>query len=156
MKSKKRRWLALAKLAARRIARPIAIACFVNPLILTDDGRDDYLCAEHYYMFGNFAKDPDRFPDVCANSRSDFLRELGYGEAIDDEHLEQGHQRARKRCRRLSGHRQRRRSDCRKIASTKQTASDVWTRMLQREDVLVPRRRFATRLFRCSPNMLRA
>ncbi|MGA7080297.1 MAG: hypothetical protein WBY61_16380, partial [Terriglobales bacterium] len=25
---------------------------FLNPLILTEDGRDDYLCAEHYYMFG--------------------------------------------------------------------------------------------------------
>ena len=37
---------------------------FLNPLIFTEDGRDDYLCAEHYYMFGNFEKDPDRF-NVC-------------------------------------------------------------------------------------------
>jgi len=61
---------------------------FLNPLILTEDGRDDYLCAEHYYMFGNFEKDPDRFPNLRQFSL-DFLRELGYGEAVDDEHLEQ-------------------------------------------------------------------
>jgi hypothetical protein len=61
---------------------------FLNPLILTEDGRDDYLCAEHYYMFGNFDKDPDRFPTM-RQVALDFLRELGYGEGIDDEHLEQ-------------------------------------------------------------------
>jgi class 3 adenylate cyclase len=61
---------------------------FLNPLILTDDGRDDYLCAEHYYMFGNFDKDPDRFPSLRQFALN-FLRELGYGEAVDDEHLEQ-------------------------------------------------------------------
>jgi len=61
---------------------------FLNPLIFTEDGRDDYLCAEHYYMFGNFDKDPDRFVSLrkCA---LDFLRELGYGESVQDEHLEQ-------------------------------------------------------------------
>jgi len=60
----------------------------LNPLILTDDGRDDYLCAEHYYMFGNFEKDPDRF-SVLRRLAIEFLRELGYGQGIDDEHLEQ-------------------------------------------------------------------
>ena len=61
---------------------------FLNPLILSEDGRDDYLCAEHYYMFGNFEKDPDRFPSLRQLALH-FLRELGYGEGIDDEHLEQ-------------------------------------------------------------------
>src|ERR1700674_1990272 len=61
---------------------------FLNPLILTEDGRDDYLCAEHYYMFGNFDKDPDRFPSLRQFALN-FLRELGYGEGIDDAHLEQ-------------------------------------------------------------------
>jgi len=61
---------------------------FLNPLILTEDGRDDYLCAEHYYMFGNFDKDPDRFTTLRQFALN-FLRELGYGEATDDEHLEQ-------------------------------------------------------------------
>ncbi|MBZ5655847.1 MAG: hypothetical protein LAO56_11300 [Acidobacteriia bacterium] len=60
---------------------------FLNPLIFTEDGRDDYLCAEHYYMFGNFDKDPDRF----ANLRwlaLEFLKRLGYGESVPEEHLE--------------------------------------------------------------------
>ena len=35
---------------------------FLNPLIFTEDGRDDYLCAQHYYMFGNFSKDRTAFP----------------------------------------------------------------------------------------------
>jgi hypothetical protein len=39
-------------------------------------------------MFGNFDKDPDRFPSLRQFALN-FLRELGYGEGIDDEHLEQ-------------------------------------------------------------------
>jgi hypothetical protein len=61
---------------------------FLNPLIFTEDGRDDYLCAEHYYMFGNFDKDPDRFP-ILRETALGFLRELGYGEGVEDAHLEQ-------------------------------------------------------------------
>jgi class 3 adenylate cyclase len=34
---------------------------FLNRLLFTEDGRDDYLSGEHYVMFGNFEKDPDRF-----------------------------------------------------------------------------------------------
>lgn len=61
---------------------------FLNPLILTEDGRDDYLCAEHYYMFGNFERDPDRFASLRQRAL-DFLRDLGYGEGMPDERLEQ-------------------------------------------------------------------
>ena len=61
---------------------------FLNPLILTEDGRDDYLCAEHYYMFGNFDKDPDTFPNLRRMAIA-FLRELGYDEPSDDQLLEQ-------------------------------------------------------------------
>jgi hypothetical protein len=61
---------------------------FLNPLILTEDGRDDYLCAERYYMFGNFDQDQDRFLPLRELALS-FLRELGYGEGLDDEQLEQ-------------------------------------------------------------------
>jgi hypothetical protein len=61
---------------------------FLNPLILTEDGRDDYLCAEHYYMFGNFDKDPDTFAHLRQMALS-FLRELGYEEPSDDQQLEQ-------------------------------------------------------------------
>jgi hypothetical protein len=52
---------------------------FLNPLIFTDDGRDDYLCAELYYMFGNFERDPDRFPKL-RRLASEFLQELGCGD----------------------------------------------------------------------------
>src|SRR5580693_7313765 len=34
---------------------------FVNRLAFSDDGRDDYLCAEHYVMLGNWDRDPDRY-----------------------------------------------------------------------------------------------
>ncbi len=61
---------------------------FLNPLILTEDGRDDYLCAEHYYMFGNFDKDPDTFAHL-RRLALDFLRDLGYEEPSDDLLLEQ-------------------------------------------------------------------
>src|SRR3984957_4608849 len=35
---------------------------FVNRLAFTEDGRDDYICAEHYVMLGNWDRDPDRYP----------------------------------------------------------------------------------------------
>ncbi len=34
---------------------------FMNRLVFTDDGRDDYLNAEHYVMLGNRESDADRF-----------------------------------------------------------------------------------------------
>jgi hypothetical protein len=37
---------------------------FLSPLIFTEDGRDNYLNAEHYVMLGNFDRDPDRFVNV--------------------------------------------------------------------------------------------
>jgi hypothetical protein len=67
---------------------PESYRVFLNPLVFSEDGRDDYLCAEHYYMFGNFDKDPDRFP-MLRQIALDFLRELGYGENAGDEKLEQ-------------------------------------------------------------------
>ena len=59
---------------------------FLNPLIFTEDGRDDYLCAEHYYMFGNFDKDPDRFWNL-RQLALEFLRQLGYADT-NENHLE--------------------------------------------------------------------
>jgi class 3 adenylate cyclase len=47
----------------------------INRLVFSEDGRDDYLCAEQYVMFGNWDRDPDRFISmreiVC-----EFLRSL--------------------------------------------------------------------------------
>jgi len=67
---------------------PMPIACSSIRSFLPRMAATISLCAEHYYMFGNFDKDPDRFPSLRQFALS-FLRELGYGEAIDDEHLGQ-------------------------------------------------------------------
>ena len=106
---------------------------FLNPLILTEDGRDDYLCAEHYYMFGNFDKDPDRFPSLRQFALN-FLRELGYGESIDDEHLEQAlnvPENADTLVGTGSG------EDSTPEDRQRKDRLDIWTRMLQREGVLL-------------------
>ncbi len=51
---------------------------FLNRLLFSDDGRDDYLCAEHYVMLGNWDRDPDRYGRM-RDIASGFLRSL-YGE----------------------------------------------------------------------------
>src|SRR5579872_247693 len=63
---------------------------FLNPLIFTEDGRDDYLCAERYVLLGNYERDPDRFPTMreitCA-----FLKSLELAEdSADEERLLDG------------------------------------------------------------------
>ena len=105
---------------------------FLNPLILTEDGRDDYLCAEHYYMFGNFDKDPDRFPSLRQFALN-FLRELGYGEAVDDEHLEQAlnvPENAAMLVGTGNG------EDSTPEDRDEKDRLDIWTRLLQRQGVL--------------------
>ena len=63
---------------------PETYRLFQNPLIFTENGRDDYLCAERYYMFGNFDKDPDRFQNMSSFALR-FLEAQGCasGEGID-------------------------------------------------------------------------
>ncbi len=59
---------------------------FVNRLAFSEDGRDDYLCAEHYVMLGNWDRDPDRYTrlqDVVWG----FLRSL-YGEELTSEAID--------------------------------------------------------------------
>jgi hypothetical protein len=105
---------------------------FLNPLILTEDGRDDYLCAEHYYMFGNFEKDPDRFPSLRQFALN-FLRELGYGEAVEDGHLEQAlnvPENAAALVGTGNG------EDSTPEDRNRKERLDIWTRILQREGVL--------------------
>ncbi len=105
---------------------------FLNTLILTEDGRDDYLCAEHYYMFGNFARDPDRFPSLRQFALN-FLRELGYGEGIDDEHLEQAlnvPENATTLVGTGNG------EDLTPEDRNRKDRLEIWTRMLHREGVL--------------------
>ena len=105
---------------------------FLNPLLLTEDGRDDYLCAERYYMFGNFDKDPDRFPSLRQFALN-FLRELGYGEATDDEHLEQAFN-VPENATTLVGTGNG--EDLTQEDRQRNDRLDIWTRMLQRAGVL--------------------
>jgi class 3 adenylate cyclase len=56
---------------------------FVNRLAFSEDGRDDYLCAEHYVMLGNWDRDPDRYgrlQDVVWS----FMRSLYGGETTSE------------------------------------------------------------------------
>src|SRR5215472_6796150 len=59
----------------------------INRLVLSEDGRDDYLCAEQYVMLGNWDRDPDRFirmrEILCA-----FLRSLEIDVPDDDAELD--------------------------------------------------------------------
>src|SRR5215472_16621178 len=59
---------------------------FLNRLIFTEDGRDDYLNAEHYVMLGNYERDPDRFQTMQVIAGR-FLRSLSVA-ADDDEQIE--------------------------------------------------------------------
>jgi class 3 adenylate cyclase len=59
---------------------------FVNRLAFSEDGRDDYLCAEHYVMLGNWDRDLDRYgrlQDIVWN----FVRSL-YGEETTSETID--------------------------------------------------------------------
>ncbi|MGC1374242.1 MAG: hypothetical protein WA824_19050 [Candidatus Sulfotelmatobacter sp.] len=70
---------------ANQNANPVSAALasyglFVNRLAFSEDGRDDYLCAEHYVMLGNWERDSDRYPrlqDIVWT----FMRSV-YGEEI--------------------------------------------------------------------------
>ncbi len=47
----------------------------MNRLLFTEDGRDDYLNAEHYVMLGNYERDPDRVAHI-ASMAAEFLESL--------------------------------------------------------------------------------
>jgi class 3 adenylate cyclase len=63
-----------------------AYPLFLNRLLFSEDGRDDYLCAEHYVMLGNWDRDPDRYGRM-REVASVFLRSL-YGEEASTETLD--------------------------------------------------------------------
>ena len=59
---------------------------FVNRLLFSEDGRDDYLCAEHYVMLGNWDRDSDRYGRI-REIISGYLRSL-YGDEISAETID--------------------------------------------------------------------
>jgi class 3 adenylate cyclase len=61
-------------------------ALFVNRLAFSEDGRDDFLCAEHYVMMGNWDRDADRYGRL-REVVSTFLRSL-YGQDTSGETLD--------------------------------------------------------------------
>jgi hypothetical protein len=61
---------------------PGAYDLFLNRLIFTEDGRDDFLNAEQYVMLGNYERDPDRFQTMHEIARQ-YLKSLGL--TADDE-----------------------------------------------------------------------
>ncbi len=65
----------------------IAYDLFLNRLLYTDDGRDDYLNAEQYVMLGNYERDPDHFETMQAIA-CDFLRSLQPEGVESDEGLD--------------------------------------------------------------------
>jgi hypothetical protein len=59
---------------------------FVNRLAFSEDGRDDYICAEHYVMLGNWDRDPDRYSrlqDIVWKFMRSLYGEETPGETID-------------------------------------------------------------------------
>jgi hypothetical protein len=56
---------------------------FINPLIFTESGRDDHLNAEQYVMFGNFERDPDRYPLILQLAHG-FLRSLSISQSAEE------------------------------------------------------------------------
>ncbi len=69
-----------------------AYELFQNRLLFVEDGRDDFVNAEHYVMLGNFERDPDRLQPVLQIVR-EFLDSLGFerdarsSERVHDEWL---------------------------------------------------------------------
>ena len=59
---------------------------FLNRLLFSEDGRDDYLCAEYYVMLGNWDRDPDRYGRM-REIVSGFLRSQ-YGDEVSAETLD--------------------------------------------------------------------
>ena len=55
---------------------PMSYDLFLNRLIFTEDGRDDYLNAEHYVMLGNYERDPDRL-QTMQEIAGQYLKSLG-------------------------------------------------------------------------------
>src|SRR5437588_5785854 len=63
---------------------------FVNRLLFTDDGHDDYLNAEHYVMLGNYERDTDRFQTLLS-IMYEFLKLAGIAPDYEEEMVLDGY-----------------------------------------------------------------
>lgn len=57
---------------------------FMDRLLFSENGRDDYLNAEHYVMLGNYDKDVDRF-ELVVEAAEEFFEKIGLLDAVDVE-----------------------------------------------------------------------
>ena len=57
---------------------------FMNRLLFTEDGHDDYLNAEHYVMLGNYERDPDRFQTLLSFAY-EFLKTSGVAPEYEED-----------------------------------------------------------------------
>ncbi len=57
---------------------------FMDRLLFSENGRDDYLNAEHYVMLGNYDKDVDRF-ELVVEAAEEFFEKIGLLDASDVE-----------------------------------------------------------------------
>jgi hypothetical protein len=55
---------------------------FMDRLLFSENGRDDYLNAEHYVMLGNYDKDVDRF-EFVVEAAEEFFEKIGLLDALD-------------------------------------------------------------------------
>ena len=63
---------------------------FINRLLFTDDGHDDYLNAEHYVMLGNYERDPDRFHTLLS-IMYEFLKLAAFAPEYEEEMVLDGY-----------------------------------------------------------------
>jgi len=69
-------------------AEGAAYALFLNRLIFSEDGRDDFIKAEHYVMLGNYDRDPDRLPVLRDLARGYFRSVLPFGSTLPDDEID--------------------------------------------------------------------
>lgn len=68
-------------------AESAAYELFLNRLIFSEDGRDDFIKASHYFMLGNYEKDPDRLPVLRDLMQGYFRSVLPLGNTLPDDEI---------------------------------------------------------------------
>jgi hypothetical protein len=108
---------------------------FQNRLLFTDDGRDDYLNAEHYVMLGNYERDPDRYSNIfqLANEFFHLMGRTTGLESNEREHALRGWLSAPENARELVGNGV---PEDGERGESQQILLSAWTDLLERSGVL--------------------